>query len=454
MVKVVKFGGSSVAGAAQFTKAASIVRADKERRIVVVSAPGKRFADDIKTTDLLIALAESVAKKEDFSDAMGTVVDRYTAIIKELDLPSSLLDSLKKQLSHLVNIYKDDEPRLFDALMASGENENAKLMAAYLRQLGEEAYYVSPEEAGMVVTDDPANARILPEAYEKLKSLRDRSGILVVPGFFGVSKSGHIVTFPRGGSDITGSILAAGVEASLYENFTDVDSVYSVNPTLIDNPQEMKELTYREMRELAYAGFSVFHDEALQPVVAKKIPVCIKNTNHPEADGTLIVDEREQKGLPVVGIASDKGFITINLRKYLMNREVGFGQHLLQILAEEGISFEHTPSGIDNMSVIVREEYMEEGKEEKILTRIRAELDVEEVHVERNLAMVMVVGEGMARTVGVAAKATTALAEAGVNIKMINQGSSEVSMMFGVNASEADLAVKSLYKSCFAQVKA
>jgi aspartate kinase len=454
MVKVVKFGGSSVAGAAQFTKAAEIVRGDVERRIVVVSAPGKRFADDIKTTDLLIELAESVTKGRDFSGEMQAVIDRYAAIIEELDLPFSLLDSLKKQLSHLVDTYKEDEPRLFDALMASGENENAKLMAAYLRQLGEEAHYVSPEEAGMVVTDDPANARILPEAYKRLKNLRNRSGLLVVPGFFGVSKNGHIVTFPRGGSDITGSILAAGVEASLYENFTDVDSVYSVNPALIENPQEMKEITYREMRELAYAGFSVFHDEALQPVVAEKIPVCIKNTNHPEADGTLIVDQREQKGLPVVGIASDKGFITINLRKYLMNREVGFGQHLLQILAEEGISFEHTPSGIDNMSVIVREEYMEEGKEEKILARIRAELNVEEVHVERNLAMVMVVGEGMARTVGVAAKATTALAEAGVNIKMINQGSSEVSMMFGVNASEADLAVKSLYKACFAQVKA
>ncbi|WP_147802633.1 aspartate kinase [Alkalicoccus halolimnae] len=454
MVKVVKFGGSSVAGAAQFTKAAEIVRGDVERRIVVVSAPGKRFADDIKTTDLLIELAESVKKGRDFSGEMQAVIDRYAAIIEELDLPFSLLDSLKKQLSHLVDTYKEDEPRLFDALMASGENENAKLMAAYLRQLGEEAHYVSPEEAGMVVTDDPANARILPEAYDRLKNLRNRSGLLVVPGFFGVSKNGHIVTFPRGGSDITGSILAAGVEASLYENFTDVDSVYSVNPALIENPQEMKEITYREMRELAYAGFSVFHDEALQPVVAEKIPVCIKNTNHPEADGTLIVDQREQKGLPVVGIASDKGFITINLRKYLMNREVGFGQHLLQILAEEGISFEHTPSGIDNMSVIVREEYMEEGKEEKILARIRAELNVEEVHVERDLAMVMVVGEGMARTVGVAAKATTALAEAGVNIKMINQGSSEVSMMFGVNASEADLAVKSLYKACFAQVKA
>ncbi len=449
MIKVVKFGGSSLADGGQFTKVASIIRAEKERRLVVVSAPGKRFPEDIKTTDLLIELAETAAAGEETKEPLRKVVDRFAAIVDELGLDKELLDTIHARLQHLIETYKEDTPRLFDSLKASGENENARLMAAYLEKLGEEAHFVPPEEAGIVVTDEPGDARVLPEAYDRLKKLRERNGILVIPGFFGVSKTGHIVTFPRGGSDITGSIVAAGVEASLYENFTDVDSVYSVNPSLVENPNEMKELTYREMRELAYAGFSVFHDEALQPVVAKKVPVSIKNTNRPEADGTLIVAEREQKGLPVIGIAADKGFLTINLTKYLMNREVGFGQHLLKILSEEGISFEHTPSGIDNMSIILREEYLENGKEEKILHRIRTELQVEEVHVERELAMVMVVGEGMASTVGVAAKATTALAEAGINIKMINQGSSEVSMMFGVNASQADAAVKSLYKACF-----
>ncbi|WP_090844162.1 aspartate kinase [Alkalicoccus daliensis] len=453
-MKVVKFGGSSVADGKQFEKVAAIIREEEARRLIVVSAPGKRFAEDIKTTDLLIHLADAAAEKKDYDAELQQVIERYTAIVESLSLPSQLLAELKAQLISLIETYQEDHPRLYDALMASGENENAKLMAAYLQQLGEEAYYVSPEEAGMVVTDDPGNARILPESYEKIAKLRERSGRLVIPGFFGVSKTGHIVTFPRGGSDITGSIIGAGAEVDLYENFTDVDSIYSVNPSLVEKPHEMEELTYREMRELAYAGFSVFHDEALHPVVKKKIPVCIKNTNHPQAAGTYIVDEREQRGLPVIGIASDKGFISINVRKYLMNKEVGFGRHLLHILAEEGISFEHTPSGIDNMSIIVREEYLNEEAEKKILERIQKELDVEEVHVERELAMVMVVGEGMAKTVGVAAKATTALAEAGVNIKMINQGSSEVSMMFGVNASEADLAVTSLYNACFAKAKA
>ncbi|WP_416147937.1 aspartate kinase [Salipaludibacillus sp. HK11] len=448
-MKVVKFGGSSLANGTQFKKVAQIVIADKERRIVVVSAPGKRSAEDIKTTDLLISLANEVTNGGNESDALHLVLRRFADIVEELELESELITEIERQLLDLITTYRDDKDRLFDALKASGENQNAKLVAAYFRKLGEEAHYVSPEEAGIIVTDHPGNARILPEAYEELEKLRDRSGILVIPGFFGVSKMGNIVTFPRGGSDITGSIVAAGVGADLYENFTDVNSIYSVNPTLVSEPHKMKEITYREMRELAYSGFSVFHDEALQPVVKKKIPVLIKNTNDPQATGTQIVADRVLDGLAVVGIASDEGFCSINLTKYLMNKEVGFGRKLLEILEGEEISFEHTPSGIDNMSVIIRSHHLQNGKEERILHRIRTELFVEEVHVERDLAIVMVVGEGMAKAVGVASMATAALSNAGVNIKMINQGSSEVSMMFGVNASQADLAVQSLYHAYF-----
>ncbi|SES40217.1 aspartate kinase [Salipaludibacillus aurantiacus] len=452
-MKVVKFGGSSLANGTQFKKVANIVLADKQRKVVVVSAPGKRNTDDIKTTDLLITLANEVIQGNNKENALSQVVERFADIVEELNLDRGLLSEIEGHLKDLIASYKDDPDRLLDALKASGENQNAKLMAAFFNQLGEEAHYVSPDEAGIIVTDEPGNARILPEAYEELSKLRDRSGILVIPGFFGYSKMGHIVTFPRGGSDITGSIVAAGTEAEVYENFTDVDSIYSVNPNLVEYPKEMKEITYREMRELAYSGFSVFHDEALQPVVKKKIPVCVKNTNHPEAEGTRIVSDRSHEGLPVVGIASDKGFLSINLTKYLMNREVGFGRHLLEILEGEGVSFEHTPSGIDNMSVILRDHQLKNGKEERILHRIRTELSVEDVQVERDLAMVMVVGEGMYQTVGVASMATAALSEAGVNIKMINQGSSEVSMMFGVDADKADLAVHSLYHAYFTPVK-
>ncbi|WP_280771122.1 aspartate kinase [Salipaludibacillus daqingensis] len=452
-MKVVKFGGSSLANGTQFKKVANIVFADKERRIVVVSAPGKRSDEDIKTTDLLISLAEAVYSGGNEREALHQVLMRFADIIEELELGEALLTEIEEHLLSLISTYREDEERLYDALKASGENQNAKLVAAFFTKLGEEAHYVSPQEAGIIVTDQPGNARILPEAYNEIAKLRDRTGILVIPGFFGYSKVGNIVTFPRGGSDITGSIVAAGVDADIYENFTDVNSIYSVNPNLVKDPNKMKEITYREMRELAYSGFSVFHDEALQPVVTKKIPVRIKNTNKPESPGTKIVADRVPEGMPVVGIASDKGFCSINITKYLMNREVGFGRRLLEILEEEGISFEHTPSGIDNMSVILRSHHLHNGIEERVLNKIRTELLVEDVHVERDLAMVMVVGEGMARTVGVASRATTALSEAGVNIKMINQGSSEVSMMFGVDAGHADLAVQSLYHAYFTPVK-
>ncbi|MDG5786200.1 aspartate kinase [Evansella sp. AB-P1] len=448
-MKVVKFGGSSVASAEQFNKVANIILSDSERRVVVVSAPGKRNDQDIKTTDLLISLAKTVTSTGYDEESLEKVVQRYEDITSELLLDKSLINQIRENLLQIIESYKDNEDRLMDGLKASGEDNNAKLMAEYLNKLGHEAHYVSPKEAGMMVTDQPGKARILPEAYDRLSQLRERSGILVIPGFFGYSNKGHVVTFPRGGSDITGSIVAAGVEATEYENFTDVDSIYSVNPKLIDHPNEIKELTYREMRELAYSGFSVFHDEALQPVVRKKIPVVVKNTNHPEAPGTRIVAEREINGYPVVGIASDEGFCSINITKYLMNREIGFGRHLLEILEDENISFEHTPSGIDNISVIVRQHHLENGKEERVLHRIRTELLVDDVQVERDLAMVMVVGEGMAKTVGIASKATTALGEAEVNIKMINQGSSEVSMMFGVESYKVDLAVKNLYHAFF-----
>lgn len=448
-MKVVKFGGSSVANGKQIKKVAKIVLADSERKIVVVSAPGKRFAGDIKMTDLLIKLAESIDGDYYDPNRLNDVMERFEAIVDELSLDRTILETIRNELIEIIEKYKGNRERLFDGLKASGENNHAKIIAAYFQSLGENATFVSPKDAGIFVTNEPGNAQILPEAYDEMAKLKESSGILVIPGFFGYSKEGHIVTFPRGGSDITGSIIAAGVDAKEYENFTDVDAIYSVNPSLVENPKEIKELTYREMRELSYAGFTVFHDEALQPVVKKKIPVVIKNTNHPEARGTRIVAERGDNGQPVVGIASDKGFCSINITKYLMNREIGFGRRLLEILEEEGISFEHTPSGIDNMSVILRSHYLNNGKEERIMERIINELHVDEVHIERDLALIMVVGEGMARTVGIAAKATGAFAAANVNLKMINQGSSEVSMMFGVDAADADRAVISLYHAYF-----
>lgn len=447
-MKVAKFGGSSVANATQLKKIAQIITSDPDRRVVVVSAPGKRFENDIKVTDMLIQLGNAYKQGDGYQSTLQMILQRFESILKELQLPTQLISEIESSLISTLSRETNDENKM-DALKATGEDSLAKLLSIYLSSLGHKASYVNPKEAGIMVSDEPGSAQVLDESYEELYKLRDRNEILVIPGFFGYSKKGELTAFPRGGSDITGSIVAAGVQASLYENFTDVDSVYCVNPTIVDSPKEIHELTYKEMRELSYAGFSVFHDEALIPAIKAKIPVSIKNTNNPENPGTMIVAERELVNGPVVGIASDAGFISIYVSKYLMNRETGFGRHLLQILEEEGISFEHAPSGIDDMSVVLREKQLPKEKEEKVIHRINDELKVDMVAIERDLAMIMIVGEGMNSTVGVSSKATTAFSQAGVNIEMINQGSSEVSMMFGIKVDGLAPAVQSLYQTFF-----
>ncbi|WP_017755711.1 aspartate kinase [Calidifontibacillus oryziterrae] len=451
-MKVAKFGGTSVASAEQLRKVANIIQADKKRRIVVVSAPGKRFNNDIKTTDLLIALGERCLNGDQITKEFDTIVSRYAEIATGLDLSAHIIDEISASLTDTVNSDKTNKNRFMDRIKASGEDNNAKLFAAYLNSIGVAAAYVNPKEAGIVVTDDPGNAQALPETYDNLKKLKNRNEILVIPGFFGYSPEGNLVTFSRGGSDITGAIVAAGIEAELYENFTDVDSVFCANPNIVDNPKEIKELTYKEMRELSYAGFSVFHDEALIPAFRAGIPVCIKNTNNPAAPGTFIVAERDYSSIPVAGIASDAGFCSIYVSKYLMNREIGFGRRLLQILEDEGISYEHMPSGIDDLSVILRENQLSDEKENRVLERIKTELNVDTISIRHNQAVIMVVGEGMTSFVGTSAKATAAFARASVNIEMINQGSSEVSMMFAVAAEDAARAVRALYEEFFMNI--
>jgi aspartate kinase len=301
----------------------------------------------------------------------------------------------------------------------------------------------------MLLTDEFGNAQVLPESYGLLSSLADRTGILVFPGFFGYTRNGEVATFPRGGSDITGSILAAAVTAEVYENWTDVDSVYAVNPQLVSNPHPVSEITYREMRELAYAGFSVLHEEALAPAFRRSIPVNVRNTNNPTAKGTMIVRTRGNFDGTVTGIAGAKGFLTLNMSKYLMNREVGFVLKVLTVLAEEGVSFEHIPSGIDSLSIIIRQQYFPVEKELTVVSRLHDELGIEDVTVSRGLAIVMLVGEAMAHTVGVTARAASSLAKAGVNLEIINQGASEISVMFGIREEYCNYAVKELYKEFF-----
>jgi len=443
-MKVVKFGGTSLADASQVLKVINIVRSDSARRIVVVSAPGKRSPTDTKVTDLLIALAKAVLAGKPYDNELAAVTQRYAQIQQELGLDGGIVKEIEDDLRCRIRSRGDHDAQFIDAMKAAGEDNGAKLVARAFVQQGVPARYVDPREAGMLLSDDFGNAKVLPESYERLASLKNIEEIAVFPGFFGYTRQGHVVTFPRGGSDITGSILAAAVNAEMYENFTDVDSVYAIDPRIVPNGRPIPVLTYREMRELAYAGFGVFHDEAVVPAVQAKIPICIKNTNRPEAPGTLIVPERKYQHGEVVGIASASGFSTIFLSKYMMNREVGFGRRVLQILEEEQLSFEHLPTGIDSMSVILRSAQLTKHKEQLILNRLREELQADDASIEHDLALIMVVGEGMRYAVGVASAACTSLAEKGVNIEMINQGSSEISIMFGVKEADRKAAVEAL----------
>lgn len=448
-MKVCKFGGSSLSNSARVQKVCDIVASDSRRRIVVVSAPGSRFKGDVKVTDLLISSAMLKLDGGAPDAEIASVVARFADIQKDLGLGDAVTEEIRSDLNCRLNSDMTHRERFIDCFKAAGEDNCARLVAAALRARGVEAVYVSPKDAGLLLSEEYGNARIMPESYSNLSRLRDLDEVVVFPGFFGYTVAGEVVTFPRGGSDITGSVIAAAVHAELYENFTDVDGVYCADPRMVPDASVIPEMTFREMRELSYAGFGVLHDEAIIPAVRAGIPIRVMNTNRPSESGTVILPEHQCGGPRVVGIASADGFCTIYVEKYLMNREIGFGRRLLQILEDEGLSYEHAPSGIDSLSVILREKDLTPGAEERITAAVRDELAADSVAVERGLAMVMIVGEGMRYAVGMAAKATGSLAGADVNIEMMNQGSSEISMMFGVKTEDRQKAVNSLYGAFF-----
>ena len=429
-MKVIKFGGSSLASAEQLKKVLDIVTSDPERRFVIVSAPGKRHSEDTKVTDALIKYYKNYVAGDDVTASQKWIIDRYQAIADELGLSPAIMTKISTAIKQLATLPIEDNAFLYDTFLAAGEDNNAKLVAEYFRKNGLSSRYMHPKEAGIIVSSEPSNARILPSSYDKLEALQELDEVIVIPGFFGVTVDGNVCTFSRGGSDISGSIVAAGVKADLYENFTDVDGIFAAHPGVVHKPHTIKELTYREMRELAYAGFSVLHDEALIPAYRGKIPLVIKNTNNPNHPGTRITLKNTSNNAPVIGIAADDNFASINMSKYLMNREVGFGRKVLQILEELNIRWEHMPTGIDDMSIIVRERELTPIKEQEITTYLTRELGVDEVDIEHGLSIIMIVGEDMKNHIGVTATATKALSEKHINLEMISQGSSEVSVMF------------------------
>ncbi|WP_050393296.1 aspartate kinase, partial [Streptococcus pneumoniae] len=406
-----------------------------------------------KVTDALIKYYRDYVAGNDISKSQSWIIDRYAAMVSELGLKPAVLEKISKSIHALATLPIEENEFLYDTFLAAGENNNAKLIAAYFNQNGIDARYMHPREAGIVVTSEPGHARIIPSSYDKIEELTNTNEVLVIPGFFGVTKENQICTFSRGGSDITGSIIAAGVKADLYENFTDVDGIFAAHPGIIHQPHSIPELTYREMRELAYAGFSVLHDEALLPAYRGKIPLVIKNTNNPDHPGTRIVLKHSNDEFPVVGIAGDSGFVSINMSKYLMNREVGFGRKVLQILEELNIGWEHMPTGIDDLSIILRSRQLTPIKEEEILRQLVQKAKVDHAEIEHDLSIIMIVGEKMKSHIGVTATATRALSENKINIQMMSQGSSEVSIMFVVNKDQEKAAIKALYNAFFGESK-
>lgn len=452
-MKVIKFGGSSLANATQLRKVFNIVKSDEKRKIVVVSAPGKRTSDDEKVTDLLIQLATSHIEGNYDEEVLKKILVRYKEICDELELKPEVFELVRIHFKNLKERNDLAPDYLMDAYKASGEGLNARLIASYFNQEGLAAKYVGPREAKLWVSDTPGEARILEESYHELEYLQLTNEVIVFPGFYGVTKEGNVVTFSRGGSDITGSILANAVNAEEYENFTDVDAIYVASPKIVHKPHAIDVLSYTEMRELSYAGFSVFHTEALLPSIKKGIPVHVCNTNNPEASGTYIMKGKVTSPNVISGIASSPGFVSIYVKKYLMNHEIGFLRKVLTIFEEEGISIEHIPTGIDDATIIIRGEDATDEQLDGIVERLYAELDVDEAHYMRGLCLIMLVGEGMVNMVGTTARVASTLARTQINIELYNQGVSEVSMMFGILDQYEKKAIRALYEEFFGEAK-
>lgn len=432
-IKVVKFGGSSLADAEQFKKAIKIVRDEDCRRYVIPSAPGKRYPDDNKVTDMLYACYDMAARGEDIDEYFENIAMRYRDIIEGLELDFSLED----EFTHIKNAFIHKAGRDFAA--SRGEYLNSLIMAECLGYKFIDAADVIFFNDNGKFDDDYTN-KIMSETLRQYKNA-------VIPGFYGSMPNDTIKTFSRGGSDITGSIVSRAVQADLYENWTDVSGFLMADPRIVKDPKPIDIVTYRELRELSYMGAGVLHEDAIFPVRFAGIPINIKNTNMPCDAGTMIVSNThtESNDMIITGVAGKKGFSVITVEKDMMNAELGFGRRVLEVLERQQISFEHLPSGIDTMSVILSSSLLN-GNRDHIKNEICAAVDPESISIESGLALIAVVGRGMIRAKGTAARIFKAVAEANVNIRMIDQGSSELNIIIGVDEVDFEAALHGIYK--------
>lgn len=428
---VCKFGGTSLADSARIRAAADVILADKERRYVVVSAPGKRDKKDEKITDLLIRCQKLASRGQDFSAPFNTLRDRFCGIVSDLGLDLSL----EADFSALEGALKTGATRAYAA--SRGEYFNGKIIAAHLGYAFLDAReLIAFDQKGEVQTD---------ETLTRLSDAMKKHPRAVIPGFYGSYPDGSVCVFSRGGSDVTGSLVAAAGKAELYENWTDVSGILMADPRIVQGAKTIPVVTYQELRELSYMGATVLHEDAVFPVRSRGIPIRICNSMRQEDPGTRIVSEAPGKAGSITGIAGKKGFVALHVEKDRMNAEIGFGRRVLSVLEDLNISFEHLPSGIDTLSV-----YMEasaiRGLEDRILERVRDAVSPDRIYYETGTALIAVVGRGMVRSPGCAGRLFSGLAKAGINVRMIDQGSSEINIILGVDDGDYERAVEAIYR--------
>lgn len=435
-IKVCKFGGTSMADGNVIRAAANIAANDPDRRYIVVSAPGKRFGGDIKITDLLYECHAAAAAGVGFEEVFSKIRIRFEGIEREIGKALGIkeeLDGIEKEI--LAGAGRD-------YCASRGEYLAAKIMAAVL-----DAAFVDAKDIVRFKPDGSLDE----ETYALAASALRKCSRAVIPGFYGTGADGQIKTFSRGGGDISGAVVARAVKAELYENWTDVSGFFACDPKIVSSPKCIKELSYQELRELSYMGANVLHSESIFPVKSAGIPIRIRNTFRPEDEGTLIVaSAARKKGEDVVtGIAGKKDFTVIFLEKSMMNAEVGFAAKVLEILSKHGISFEHLPSGIDTMSVIIDNHFLQNGVLEVLLKEIEDAVHPDAIHTNENIALVATVGHGMTRNVGTSARLFKALSDAGINVIMIDQGSSELNIIVGVDNEDCAACIKAIYREFF-----
>ena len=431
MKKVVKFGGSSLASARQFKKVKAIIAADKSRSYVVPSAPGKRDSKDVKVTDLLYQCYDAAASGQSYKRILEQIKKRFVDIINGLDLNLNLDFEFDKIEANFLK----KAGRSYAA--SRGEYLNGIIMSHYLG-------FPFLDAAEVIFFDEHGNF-LSEKTNEEMEARLENMKQVVIPGFYGSAPDGSITTFSRGGSDITGSIVARAIHADLYENWTDVSGFLVADPRIVENPVPIETITYRELRELSYMGASVLHEDAIFPVRVEGIPINIKNTNRPDDPGTMIVESTSKKSpFTITGIAGKKGFCSIIIDKAMMNTEIGFGRKVLEVFEDNRISFEHMPSGIDTMTVLVHQDEFQQ-KEQSVISGIHRAVHPDLIDLESDLAVIAVVGRGMKSNRGTAARVFAALSHARVNIKMIDQGSSELNIIIGVKNEDFEDAVRAIY---------